>query len=244
MTNNSFLRSPLQEPQDNKTNPLEATDHRPRVAAERRERMRSRLLRSALHLATEKEPASTSIDDIISAAQVSRGTFYKYFPSPDALYRELAMEIANELIRIVEPMVRSHDDSAEQVARGIRLGARLAIHYPAFAGFLLRLGWPGEQGPNMLEFVRQDIELGFRRGRFNRMPMALALNIVAGAVLGAIHGMMETDYKEDFSEQAAAVALRALGVDAVAADAISRTPLDADEIKFVGSLAETLINVP
>jgi TetR/AcrR family transcriptional regulator, ethionamide resistance regulator len=55
---------------------------------------------------------------------------------------------------------------------------------------------------------------------------------------------METDYKEDFSEQAAAVALRALGVDAVAADAISRTPLDADEIKFVGSLAETLINVP
>ncbi len=205
--------------------------------------MRSRLLRSALRLVAEKGTAATSIDDVISAAQVSRGTFYKYFPSPDALVRELATEIANELIRIAEPIVRSHDDSAEQVARGIRLGARLAIHYPALAGFVVRLGWPGEHGPNMLEFVRRDIEEGFRRGRFMRMPMALALNIVAGAVLGAIHGMMESDHKEDFSEQAAAVALRALGVDAAAADAISSTPLEANEIQFVGLLAETLTNV-
>lgn len=203
--------------------------------------MRSRLLRSALHLVAEKGPAATSIEDVIAAAQVSRGTFYKYFPSPDALVRELAAEIANELIRIVESAVRATDDAAEQVARGIRLGSRLAIHYPAFAGYLLRLGWPGEQGPNMLEFVRRDIEEGFRRGRFVRMPMALALNIVTGAVLGAIQGMIESAGKEDFSEQAAAVALRALGVEAAAAEAISKTPLDADEAQFVDLLAKTLI---
>jgi TetR/AcrR family transcriptional regulator, ethionamide resistance regulator len=243
MTNTSFAKTSALGPSNKKINSPEVTDHRPRVAAERRERMRSRLLRSALRLVAEKGPGSTSIEDVILAAQVSRGTFYKYFPSPDALVRELATEIANELIRIVEPMVRSHDDPAELVARGIRLGSRVAIHYPAFAGFLLRLGWPGEQGPNMLEFVRRDIEEGFRRGRFLRMPMALALNIVAGAVLGAIHGMMGSECKEDFSGQAAAVALRALGVDAAAADAIANTPLDIDETQFVGLLAETLINV-
>lgn len=233
----------MQDSPDNKINSPIIADHRSRVAAQRRERMRSRLLRSAMRLVSEKGPSSTSIEDVISVAQVSRGTFYKYFSSSDALVRELATEIANELIRIAEPIVRNHEDSAEQVARGIRLGARLAIHYPAFAGFLLRLGWPGEKGPNMLEFVRRDIEQGFRQGRFKRMPMALALNIVAGAVLGAIHGTMESDRKEDFSEQAAAVALRALGVEAAAADIISGTPLDADESQFVSLLAKTLIDV-
>ena len=64
-------------------------DHRQRVAAERRERMRSRLLASAMKLIAEKGPAATSIDDVISAAEVSRGTFYKYFPSPDALVLSL-----------------------------------------------------------------------------------------------------------------------------------------------------------
>lgn len=236
-------RNTMQYPSNNKTNSPVIADHRSRVAAERRERMRARLLRSAMRLVSEKGPASTSIEDVISAAQVSRGTFYKYFPSSDALVRELATEIANELIRIAEPIVRNHEDSAEQVARGIRLGARLAIHYPAFAGFLLRLGWPSENGPNMLEFVRRDIEQGFRQGRFTRMPMALALNIVAGAVLGAIHGTMESSRKEDFSGQAAAVALRALGVEAAAAEIISATPLDADENQFVSLLAKTLIDV-
>lgn len=233
----------MQDSSDKKINSPVIADHRSRVAAQRRERMRSRLLRSTMRLVSEKGPASISIEDVISAAQVSRGTFYKYFPSSDALVRELATEIANELIRIAEPIVRNHEDSAEQVARGIRLGARLAIHYPAFAGFLLRLGWPSENGPNMLEFVRRDIEQGFQQGRFKRMPMALALNIVAGAVLGAIHGTMESGRKEDFSMQAAAVALRALGVEAAAAEIISGTPLDADESQFVSLLAKTLIDV-
>lgn len=233
----------MQEPSNTKRNPQAATDHRPRVAADRRERMRSRLLRGALRLVAEKGPAATSIDDVISAAQVSRGTFYKYFPSPEALIRELAAEIANELIRIAEPVVRKHDDPAELVARGIRLVSRLAIHHPAFARCLVRLGWPEGQGTNMLEFVRRDLKEGFRRGRFKRMPMALAVNILAGAVLGATQRMLESDCKEDYSKQAAAVALRALGVDPAEAEAISRTPLGSEDIRIVGWLAETLVDV-
>jgi AcrR family transcriptional regulator len=204
--------------------------------------MRSRLLRSALGLAARKGPSMMSIDDVIRAAQVSRGTFYKYFPSPDALIRELAAEIANDLIRIAQPVVRACEDPVERVARGIRLVLRIAIHHPAVAEFLVRLGWPDEQEPNMLEFVRHDIEEGFRLGRFKYMHIAMALNIVAGAVLGAMRRMLEPDCAEDISEQVAAVALRALGVDSEAADRISRAPLDMDGIQFAGGFAEALIN--
>jgi AcrR family transcriptional regulator len=219
---------------------MQTQDHRPRVAAERRERMRARLLASAMRLVAEKGPAATSIDDVISAAEVSRGTFYKYYPSPDALVRELAIEVANELIRMAEPVVQSYDDPAERVSIGLRLVARLAIDHPLAAAFLVRLGWPDAQGPNMLlDFVKRDLTEGIRQGRFTRMPIALALNIVTGTVLGATHRMLEPGCESDFAEQSAAAALRGLGLDAKSAQRIANGPLKPVEILSEGLLTET-----
>lgn len=220
---------------------MEIEDHRPRVAAERRERMRQRLMATALRLVAEKGPAAISIDDVISAAEVSRGTFYKYFPAPDVLVRELAVEIANELIRMAEPVVLGHKDPGERVACGIRLVSRLSTSHPIVAGFLVRLGWPDVRGPDvLLDFVRRDLSAGLRQGRFKKMPIALALNIVAGAVLGAANCMRERDCEADFAEQTAAAALRALGLDAKAAERIARQPLPPAEIRPDGLLAEAL----
>jgi AcrR family transcriptional regulator len=219
---------------------MQTQDHRHRVAAERRERMRARLLASAMRLVAEKGPAATSIDDVISAAEVSRGTFYKYFPSPDALVRELAIEIANELIGMAEPVVLSYADPAERVSSGMRLVARLAIDHPLAATFLVRLGWPDTRGPNMvLDFVKRDLTEGIRQGRFTRMPIALALNIVTGAVLGATHCMLEPGCDSDFAEQSAAAALRGLGLDAKSAERIANSPLKPVEILSEGLLTET-----
>lgn len=202
--------------------------------------MRARLLASAMRLIAEKGPASTSIDDVISAAEVSRGTFYKYFPSPDALVRELAVAIANELIRMAEPVVQTHDDPAARVSSGIRLVARLAIDHPLAAAFLVRLGWPDARGPNiLLDFVKRDLSEGIRQGRFTRMPIALALNIVTGAVLGATHCMLEPGCDSDFAEQSATAALRALGLDAKSAQRIAHGPLQPVEILPQGLLTET-----
>jgi AcrR family transcriptional regulator len=221
--------------------PMERKDHRPRVAAERRERMRSRLLGSALRLVAEQGPAATSIDDVIAAADVSRGTFYKYFPSPQALVQELAFEVAKDLVFLADPIVRERDDPAERVACGIRLVARLALHHPAAAGFLVQLGWPDTQRPNALfDFVRRDVADGMKRGRFRAMPMPLALNMVAGAVIGAIHCMLKGPCEPDFAEMSAAAALRALGVAGRTADALAYKRLDPIAAFPEGVLAATV----
>ena len=222
---------------------MQTQDHRQRFATERRERMRARLLASAIRLIAEKGPAATSIDDVISAAEVSRGTFYKYFPSPDALFRELAIEIANELIGMAEPVVLSYDDPAERVSIGIRLVARLAIDHPLAAAFIVRLGWPDARGPNvLLDFVKRDLSAGIRQGRFTRMPIALALNIVTGAGLGATHCMLEPGCESDFAEQSAAAALRGLGLDAKSAERIAYGPLKPVQILAEGLLIETSLS--
>lgn len=220
---------------------MESQDHRPRVAAQRRERMRSRLLSSALELVAAQGPAATSIDDVIAAAEVSRGTFYKYFLSPQALVQELAYEVAKDLVCLADPVVRERDDPAERVACGIRLVARLALHHPAAAGFLVQLGWPDTQGPNvLLDFVRRDLAEGIKRGRFREMPMPLALNMVSGAVIGAIHCMLKPACEPDFAEMTAAAALRALGVPGKSADALAYKRLEPITDFPEGLLAATL----
>lgn len=220
-----------------------AQDHRPRVAAERRERMRLRLLSTAVRLGAEKGPAAITIDDVVVCAEVSRGSFYKYFPSTDALLREVATQIANELIRMAEPAVQGLDDPAERVACGLRLVSRTAIDQPAVAAFVVRLGWPDVRGPDMLlDFVRRDLAAGIGERRFTSMPISLALNIVAGAVLGATQCMLHEDCEPDFAEQSTAAALRALGLDAAEAWRVATRPLPAVERPATGLFAETVAN--
>ena len=203
--------------------------------------MRLRLLSTAIRIGAEKGPAAISIDDVVVGAEVSRGSFYKYFPSTDALVLEVATQIANELIRMAEPVVIDFDDPAERVASGIRLVARMAIDHPAVAAFIVRLGWPDARGPGiLLDFVRRDLSTGIRQRRFARMPMALALNIVCGAVLGATHCMLDPDCERNFAEQSAAAALRALGVDADEAKQISMRRLGAVDRPASGIFAETI----
>ena len=217
-------------------------DHRPRVAAERRERMRLRLLSTAVRIGAEKGPAALTIDDIVVGAEVARGSFYKYFPSIDALLRDVATQIANELIRMADPVVLSFEDPAERVASGIRLVSRAAVDHPAVAAFLVRLGWPDVRSPDiLLDFVRRDLSAGIRKRRFARMPITLALNIVAGAVLGATHCMLHDDCEADFAEQTAAAAMRALGLPPDEAKSVSTRRLRPVEWPSTGLFAEMVV---
>ncbi|SCK55549.1 transcriptional regulator, TetR family [Variovorax sp. HW608] len=192
---------------------MKKEDHRTRVAAERRERMRRRLFESAMQLAATKGPAATSIDDVIQAADVSRGSFYKYFEAPEALFAALALEIMNEIIQMAEPAVQRVADPAQRVAIGMRLVIELASRNRQVAGFLVRLDWSdAREGGVLLEFVRRDIAQAIREGHFLAIPMRLALNIVSMTVLGSIHALLGMRSRKAYTEQAVASGLRALGM--------------------------------
>src|SRR5258708_4932310 len=87
-------------------------DVRVRVARRKRERMRKRLLSAALSIFLRDRGGSAAIaEDVIKAAGVSRGTFYKYFNSveeaADEVGQQLADEAVRELIRAVPGRERS-----------------------------------------------------------------------------------------------------------------------------------------
>jgi hypothetical protein len=72
------------------------------------------------------------------------------------------------------------------------------------------------------------------------MPISLALNIVAGSVLGAAQCMTYPDCESDFAEQTAAAALRALGLERDEAKKLSTRRLGTVEWPADGLFAETL----
>jgi len=204
-------------------------DHRQRVGAERRGRTRSHLLRSALSLMMENVATIPSIEETIAAAGVSRGTFYKYFPSVEALIRELVGRIAERWVRTIDTVLRSHEDPVDRIAQGIRLAARLALHQPGMALLLGQLEWGNYRMPMMMEIFRRDIEEGILFSRFEKIPTSLAFHVVAGAAVSAMQHLLESSEDDDFSELAAEVALRALGVAKDVADIAARKPLAATE---------------
>jgi len=153
----------------------------------------------------------------------------------------VALSLATDLVYLADPVVRLRDDPAERVACGIWLVSRLALHHPAAAGFLVQLGWPDTESDNvLLAYVRRDVEEGIKRGRFREMPVSLALNMVSGAVMGAIHCMLRPSCEADFAEMSAAAALRALGLPARTADALAYKALEPMTEFPEGLLSSTL----
>lgn len=190
-------------------------DHRPRVAAQRRERMRARLLESALALAAKKGPENISIDDLIAAAEVSRGTFYKYYDAPSTLMQELAAGVSKAVIEVMHPLIDPLEDVAERVAMGVRMALLLVRAHPILGAFMVRAGWPVMERTHLLfATVGADIDKGIRQGRFARMHGEVGLNTLAGSMVGAMNSMTRGAVPRDFPEQTAAAVLRALGLPA------------------------------
>ena len=141
-----------------------ATDHRPRVAAERRARMRRKLVESALLVFAEKGVDASVIEDVIAAAGVSRGTFYNYFRTNA------------ELLVAAIRGARQRSGRPRRVAReGVSLAGGATVHglaplhghgapLPLFARFIARVG-PQAIGPDDLVYqVHPDPHCGGDRG--------------------------------------------------------------------------------
>lgn len=192
---------------------MSPTDHRPMVAAQRRERMRTRLLAAALALAAEHGIEAVTVDAVIARAEVARGTFYKYFNTPAALMQEVGQEVSDALIRAMHPAVERMEDPAERVCVGVRTVLSLARQHPQLGGFMARSGWPAMDVTHaFFTLVGHDLSHAIAAGIFTAMPAELALSTVAGTTIGALHAITTKDLPEDFPEQTAAAVLRALGL--------------------------------
>jgi AcrR family transcriptional regulator len=202
-------------------------DHRRRVAAEKRVRMRRKLIENALLVFAEKGVDASVIEDVIKAADVSRGTFYNY-------YRTNA-----------ENETRDNPSPAARICTGVRLYLRAAQQFPLFARFVARLGLAAVGLDNLVyKYLPAHLEEGMATREFASMPMPVAVDIVLGSVLTAVRRIAANEAGDEHLRAAVLAMLRGLGVAEQKARAAADIPLAplllGDDTLFMRSHARFL----
>ena len=201
-------------------------DHRPRVAAERRARMRRKLVESALLVFAEKGVDASVIDDVIAAAGVSRGTFYNYFRTNGELLAAAIQELGNELVEHVEERVKSIPSPAARVFTGLRLYMDAAGRFPLFARFVARIG-PQAVGPENLvnAYIPIHIAEAVEWGEFVDAPVRIVLDIVVAVGVMIVARIAAGDADDAYVIAMLLALARALGFDLARAEALLSEPL-------------------
>ena len=205
---------------------LKIQDHRVRVAATRREEMQNSLMFSALVLASDKSIYEIDVDDIIQHAEVSRGSFYKYFPSVQALIPALADQLAHELTAEIDAITHQIPSPATSLVISAKLTMRRLVKAKVLGSFLIQLPWPSQNPEvNIFKNLSSDIELGIKEGLFNKMPSSIGCNLFVGSLIGGIHVMLGKSSSASYENKVLYPALIGLGLAAKTADELLKAPV-------------------
>jgi len=198
---------------------LKIQDHRIRVAAARREEMQNTLMFSALVLASDQSIHEIDVDDIIQHAEVSRGSFYKYFPSVQALVAALADQLAQELTAEIDAITHQIPSTANRLVISAQLTLRRLVKAKVLGNFLIQLPWPSQNPEfNVFKNISSDIELGIKEGLFTKMPASIGCNLFVGSLIGGIHVMLGKSSSASYENKVLYQALIGLGLASITAD--------------------------
>jgi AcrR family transcriptional regulator len=163
-----------------------AVDPRTAAAAIRRARMRERLLDAVLDLYQPGQGSgSLVIDDVIRAADVSRGSFYKYFDSLDAAVNELGERMTADLMAEFR---RLFDDVPDPLVRAVG-GASMAIvrawHDPRWGGFTCRIDYVDyfTRASMFDRIVRDALKAARDKGQMRFRSIDVAVDLIVGMTI-------------------------------------------------------------
>src|SRR5437764_9758645 len=90
-----------------------------RTQAERSAATTGELVRTARELFATRGFADTSIDDIVSAAGVTRGALYHHFDSKTDVFRAVFEDLERELAELIQDAARGKRDPWKRIEAGI-----------------------------------------------------------------------------------------------------------------------------
>lgn len=168
--------------------PANGENARLRVAAERRDRMRARLLETVLQLYQPgRDNTALVIDDVIRAAGVSRGTFYKYFTSIEQAVDELGESLANGMIADFRALFAAETDPAVLAIGGSAITMLRAWHDPRWGGFTCRVDYVDyfARASAQDALVRDALRAARDNGQMHFGSLDIAVDLIVGMTIEA-----------------------------------------------------------
>lgn len=211
---------------------MNIADHRVRVAAEKREKMRRKLVECALVVFARKGVDAAVIDEVIALAGVSRGTFYNYFKTNQELLLAVVQQMADELFWLIEQVVGHMGNPLERVATAMRLTLHTARRYPQFGHFFVRSNMSADM-PHTLahEFLSRDLGLALAQGKLRHTQMDTAIDLIVGTTFAGVQALLTRPrISVDYPERLVTQVLLGLGQTAATAARLAALPLHEIDI--------------
>jgi len=166
-------------------------DFRTRSAMRKRHKMRERLLQATMDVCGSVGPGEQAvIDDVIRAAGVSRGTFYKYFSSLEEARSSLGQFLTNDLVEGLGAMFEDVSNPVQRTASGwILIMARAAIH-PTWGAFVIRTEHFNEDSV-FIAAVRRNTLAGMNSGEYSLESVNAAIDFQMGVAIHAMRYLVE-----------------------------------------------------
>lgn len=192
------------------------------TAEVRRARTRERLLDAAEAVIAEKGVQAASIEELVRAAGVSRGTFYNYFPTTTDLIYELNRRVAQSMSGRLGELARRPADPPTRLAASLHLVLAAYLSNPVSGWVALQIAT--SLAPRQGVFAEQFEALyreGVAGGHFRDVDLVAATTLCFGAIRMAQRDVVAGD-APDQSVQVVALVLAAYGVAYEDAERISR----------------------
>lgn len=160
----------------------------------RRARTRAALLQAGQSLFATRSVDAVSIDDIVLAADVAKGSFYNHFADKESLAREIAVRVRAEAEAQIDLANAGVADPVLRMARAQAVFVRFAVRNPERARAMVRL-YAGATLPNapMNRGVRADVEAGLAAGLFRDLTVETGVLMAMGMGTVGISRVLERD---------------------------------------------------
>jgi AcrR family transcriptional regulator len=148
-----------------------------------------KLLDAGAEIFADRGYHAARVDDIVKIAKTSHGTFYLYFANKEDLFRALATEVAEEMVRLAEALPAIPPDEAgyRQLREWLERFANLYEHY----GPVIRAWTEAEIGGSEFGRLGTDVLAEFSRALGGRVRRSAATDIDPQIAALALVAMIE-----------------------------------------------------
>ena len=193
---------------------LPIEDHRVRVARERRERTRNRLLETILATYRgDRNRGPAVLEEVLTRADVSKSNFYKHFQSLEAAVGELGERLADEMAAAIVTGIEHVTSPPDRLAMGFQLFLSRAASDPRWSSFVTH-GTYLNPGHKLLVEVRRDFRHGIAAGDYKIQNVDAAVHLTVGTMVEGMRYLSATSPSRDYGEELTAMTLRGVGVPA------------------------------
>ena len=155
----------------------------------KKERLRGQIIETSLRLFRERGYQNTRVDDIVQVLEISQPTFFRYFPSKDAVLREIGRRAFARQAESLKSELSSKASTAERLERFYDQLAKVTeTGRPLWQAVILAGAMDPVRSPELrapeqatVKLLREILEQGQQRGEItNEFPVVHLAEFMEG----------------------------------------------------------------